>query len=147
MSLRQDDGFRAVPAQGDAIRADAVETRMRELFDADPERGRRMSVTAGDLHVDLSKHLVTDEILHALTELAHAAGEVGSTIFHPVGTARMGADPHSVVDPSLRVRGVDGLRVVDASVMPTITSGNTNAPTIMIAEKAAVMMAEDLRGI
>ena len=75
-------------------------------------------------------------------ELARLAGDIASTIFHPVGTTRMGRtdDPMAVVDSHLRVRGVAGLRVVDAGVMPTITSGNTNSPTLMIAEKAARWM-------
>jgi len=81
-------------------------------------------------------------------ELAEAAGKVGTTIFHPVGTCKMGpaSDPMSVVDHRLRCHKVPGLRIADASVMPTITSGNTNSPTLMIAEKAAAMMLEDRRG-
>lgn len=73
------------------------------------------------------------------TELARLAGDIATTIFHPVGTTRMGPpqDPDAVVDAHLRVRGVAGLRVADAGVMPTITSGNTNSPTLMLAEKAA----------
>jgi choline dehydrogenase-like flavoprotein len=78
-------------------------------------------------------------------DLLAAAGNLGTTIFHPVGTAKMGtdADPMAVVDERLRVRGVAGLRVIDASVMPRITSGNTNSPTIMIAEKGADMILTD----
>jgi choline dehydrogenase len=76
----------------------------------------------------------------ALTDFMHHAG---MNLHHPVGTCRMGEDPMAVVDSRLRVRGVAGLRVIDASVMPTVTTGNTNAPTIMIGEKGAAMIRED----
>ena len=81
-------------------------------------------------------------------DLVKAAGEIGTTIFHPVGTAKMGrdSDPMAVVDVHLRVRGLTGLRIADASVMPRITSGNTNSPTLMIAEKAADLMLADAKG-
>ena len=84
---------------------------------------------------------------HSDEELARLAGDIGTTIFHPVGTAKMGpaTDPQAVVDARLRVHGVAGLRVADASVMPTITSGNTNAPTLMIAERAAEWIAAGTR--
>jgi choline dehydrogenase len=86
-------------------------------------------------------HLVADE------ELVRAAGDIGTTIFHPVGTAKMGTadDRLAVADARLKVFGIEGLRVADASVMPRITSGNTNSPTMMIAEKAAGMILEDER--
>jgi choline dehydrogenase len=86
-------------------------------------------------------HLTADD------ELVKAAGDIGTTIFHPVGTAKMGVetDPHAVLDERLRVRGIDRLRVIDAAAMPRITSGNTNSPTIMIAEKGSAMVLEDAR--
>jgi choline dehydrogenase-like flavoprotein len=86
-------------------------------------------------------HLTSDD------ELVAAAGDLGTTIFHPVGTAKMGVetDPLAVLDERLRVRGIDGLRVVDASAMPRITSGNTNSPTVMIAEKGSAMVLDDAR--
>jgi choline dehydrogenase len=76
-------------------------------------------------------------------DLTEHARQYGTTIFHPVGTCRMGEGPSAVVDARLRVHGIGGLRVIDASVMPTLTTGNTNAPTIMIAEKGAAMIRED----
>ncbi|WP_127520535.1 GMC family oxidoreductase N-terminal domain-containing protein [Mesorhizobium sp. Z1-4] len=86
-------------------------------------------------------HIVSDE------DLLVAAGELGTTIFHPVSTARMGpdGDRFAVTDERLRVRGIGGLRVIDASIMPTIVSGNTSSPTVMIAEKGAAMILEDAR--
>ncbi len=76
-------------------------------------------------------------LIESQADLEKAAGDIGTTIFHPVGTCKMGIDDMAVVDPQLRVHGIRGLRVIDASIMPTITSGNTNSPSIMIAEKGA----------
>jgi choline dehydrogenase len=77
-------------------------------------------------------------------DLVKAAGDIATTIFHPVGTCKMGNDQYAVVDCELKVKGIHKLRVADASIMPTITSGNTNTPTIMIAEKASELILRDI---
>ena len=79
-------------------------------------------------------HIKDDE------ELVKVGSDYTQTIFHPVGTCKMGQDENSVVDEKLKVHGIENLRIIDASIMPNITSGNTNAPTIMIAEKGADMI-------
>jgi choline dehydrogenase len=93
-------------------------------------------------------HLQVTEIAPGVSrttddEILDWVRQVAETTFHPVGTCKMGADPMAVVDARLRVHGIEGLRVADASIMPTLTSGNTNAPSIMIGEKAADMVLQD----
>ena len=80
------------------------------------------------------------EAVRSDAEMLDYARNYGGSIFHPSGTCKMGNDPMAVVDPELRVHGLQGLRVADASIMPTLTSGNTNAPCIMIGEKCAAMV-------
>ncbi|CAM3876863.1 Dehydrogenase [Bordetella tumulicola] len=127
------------PAQAPAIRPNYLSTEEDRKVAADSLRITRNIVNQPALagyqpfEYKPGTQFQTDE------ELARLAGDIATTIFHPVGTAKMGRadDPMTVVDPHLKVHGVSGLRVVDASVMPTIISGNTNSPTLMIAEKAA----------
>ena len=108
---------------------------------------RRLMAQAAMKSFTPQEFLPGPEVGDDTESLAAAAGNIGTTIFHPVGTAKMGreTDAESVVDARLRVHGIDRLRVVDASIMPTITSGNTNTPTAMIAEKGAQMILEDGR--
>jgi choline dehydrogenase len=116
------------------VAADAIRLARRVVAQEPLRRFRPQEVTPG-------AQLTTQD------ELVQAAGAIGTTIFHPVGTAKMGVDgdPLAVLDERLRVRGIERLRVIDASAMPRITSGNTNSPTVMIGEKGAAMMMEDAR--
>lgn len=105
---------------------------------------RRLAVTE-PLKSEIAEEFLPGSDAVGDDDLLHFAREYGATIFHPSGTCRMGSDDGAVVDPRLRVRGIEGLRIVDCSVMPTLVSGNTNLPVIMIAEKAADMIKEDLK--
>jgi choline dehydrogenase len=137
----------ADPAQPPAIAPNYLATPEDQLVAADSIRVTRKIVAQPALR----KYLPVEYLPGAQVQdgdeaaLVKAAGDIGTTIFHPVGTARMGRDmdPRAVVDARLRVIGIERLRVIDASVMPSITSGNTNSPTMMIAEKGAAMILED----
>ncbi len=133
------------PRQAPKIKLNYLSTDIDRRIAADALKLTRRIVAANALKKYAPEEFLPGPKFSTDTDLALAAGDIGTTIFHPVGTCKMGAvsDSHAVVDSRLRVHGLAGLRVVDASVMPTITSGNTNSPTIMIAEKASDMIRED----
>jgi choline dehydrogenase len=121
----------------------ATETDRHAIVDG-LKIGRRILATS---HM---QHFITEEYqpgpsVRTNEQLLEHARNTGGTVFHPTSTCKMGVDPMAVVDPELRVHGIEGLRVVDASIMPTVVSGNTNAATIMIGEKAADLMRQPMR--
>jgi choline dehydrogenase len=135
----------ADPAQPPEIRINylATETDRRAFIDG-------IRILRGILAKPALKEYVTEEVYPGAKvvnddQILEFCRQTGSTVYHPTSTCRMGNDPLAVVDQRLKVRGIEGLRVVDASVMPDLMSGNTNAPTIMIAEKASDMILEDTR--
>lgn len=139
----------ADPSQAPAIAPNYLSTDEDRRVAADSIRVTRAIVSQPALRKYQPVEYLPGESVRSDDEaaLAKAAGNIGTTIFHPVGTAKMGRedDPRAVVDARLRVIGIDGLRVIDASIMPSITSGNTNSPTMMIAEKGAAMVLEDAK--
>jgi choline dehydrogenase-like flavoprotein len=139
----------ADPAQAPAIAPNYLSTPEDRRVAADSIRVTRAIVSQPALRKYAPVEYLPGEQIRSDDEAAleKAAGDIGTTIFHPVGTARMGRvdDPRAVTDVRLRVIGLQGLRVIDASVMPSITSGNTNSPTMMIAEKGAAMILEDAK--
>jgi choline dehydrogenase-like flavoprotein len=134
------------PADAPAIAPHYLSTDEDRRVAADSLRvARRIVAQPALAKYQPSEYLPGPSVGDDEASLTKAAGDIGTTIFHPVGTAKMGlsSDPLAVVDERLRVMGIERLRVIDASVMPTITSGNTNSPTIMIAEKGAAMALQD----
>jgi choline dehydrogenase len=136
------------PAQAPAIQPNYLSTDEDRRVAADSIRVTRRIVAQPALQAfHPEEYLPGESAGNDDASLVKSAGDIGTTIFHPVGTAKMGrdSDPMAVVDERLRVFGLERIRVVDASVMPSITSGNTNSPTMMIAEKGAAMIREDAK--
>ncbi|HLW90681.1 MAG TPA: GMC family oxidoreductase N-terminal domain-containing protein [Roseiarcus sp.] len=137
----------AEPAAPPTIRPNYLSEEEDRRIAADAIRLARKIAAAPALSRYRPEEFLPGARLQSESELAKAAGDIGTTIFHPVGTAKMGTDddPTAVVNARLKARGLDGLRIADASIMPRITSGNTNSPVLMIAEKAAAMILEEAR--
>ena len=121
----------------------ATETDRRNIVDG-LKLGRRLLATPEMQHFIAAEHIPGPHV-QTDDELLGYAKQYGGTVFHPTSTCKMGTDSMAVVDPELRVHGIGQLRVVDASIMPAVVSGNTNAATIMIAEKAADLIRQGQR--
>jgi choline dehydrogenase len=135
----------ADPAAPPEIRINYLATETDRAAFIDGMRILRKILAAPALKAYCHEEVYPGEKVESDEDLLDFCRKTGSTVYHPTSTCRMGSDPLAVVDQRLRVRGIEGLRVVDASVMPDLMSGNTNAPTIMIAEKASDMILEDAR--
>jgi len=134
-----------VPDEAPAIQANYLSTDDDRQVAADSLRLTRRIASQAALSRYQPREVRPGVQFQSDDDLARLSGDIGTTIFHPVGTCKMGRadDPMAVVDSRLRVRGIQGLRVADASIMPSITSGNTNSPTLMIAERAAGWILTD----
>lgn len=135
----------ADPAQPPAILANYLAEEVDRQITLDGMKLARRIAEQPAFKKHLKREVAPGAVVTTDDELLGFAKEKGATVFHPCGTCKMGSDPKAVVDQRLRVHGIGGLRVVDASIMPNLISGNTNAPTIMIAEKASDMIREDAR--
>ncbi|UCD68999.1 MAG: choline dehydrogenase, partial [Betaproteobacteria bacterium] len=131
------------PYQHPEIKLNYLSTDEDKQVAVDSIRFTRRIMAAKALERFQPEEFLPGPAVESEEQLMQAAGDLGTTIFHPVGTCKMGNDEMAVVDDRLRVHGIANLRVVDASAMPRITSGNTNAPTMMIAERAAEFIRED----
>ena len=133
----------ADPGEAPVIAPNYLATPGDRSVAADSIRHARQLMATRRMAGFAPREVLPGPAIQTQADLERAAGDIGTTIFHPVGTTKMGSDPMAVVDARLRVHGIGGLRIADCGIMPSIVSGNTHAPAVMIGEKAAVMMAED----